>query len=88
MPSGQNPWSELLASNRRRSKGDLGKLQRKLWFGIETAEAGLKSAMEAGDGGEVQRWIHCLTQISSVYAKVVINGDLETRIKRLEEARQ
>jgi hypothetical protein len=87
MPSGQNPWNQLLARNHRRSKGDLGKLQRKLWGAIETAEIGLKGAMREGDGYEVQRWIHCLTQISSVYIKAVLDGDLETRIKALEALR-
>ena len=88
MPSGQNPWNQLLAGNRRRSKGDLNKLQGKLWRAIAIVEAGMLSAMEAGDGAEVQRWIHCLTQISSVYAKVVIDGDMEARVKRLEDARK
>ena len=49
MSSSKNPWNQLLASNRRRSKGSLDKLQLRLWHGICAAEAGLHDAMEQAD---------------------------------------
>jgi hypothetical protein len=88
MPSGQNPCNQLLSSNRRRSKGDLGKLQVKLWFAIETAEAGLKGAMQEADSEEVRRWVHVISQLGTTYIKAVLDGDIEERVKRLENARQ
>jgi hypothetical protein len=45
------------------------------------------SAMEANDADGVKKWVHCLTQLSSAYSRVVIDSDLETRIKALESAR-
>jgi hypothetical protein len=84
VPSGENPWTQLLASNRRRSKGDLGKLQVKLWHAIDIVEHGMHDAMEQGETGELRHWIHCLNQLSLTYAKIVIDCDLEQRIKALE----
>jgi hypothetical protein len=88
MPSGQNPWNQLLASNRRRSKGSLEKLQVKLWFAIETADAGLKGAMQEANSEEVRKWVHVISQLGSTYIKAVVDGDLEARLKALEDARQ
>ena len=34
MPSGENQWTELLRADKRRSKGDLSQLQRKVWYAL------------------------------------------------------
>ena len=88
MPSGENIWNQLLKEDRRMRKGDLKGLLRKLWFAIETAESGLRGAMQEGDSEEVRRWLHVTSQLASVYAKVSLDGDLEARVKMLENARK
>ena len=85
MPRGENAWSELLAGKRARSKGSLDDLQRKLWRAIRAIEAGMDGAMQRGDGDDVRKWIHCLGQVSNVYLKLVMDSDIETRLKHLEE---
>ena len=84
MSSSKNPWNQLLASNRRRSKGSLDKLQLRLWHGICTAEAGLHDAMEQGDAEEVRRWLHILHQLAGTYAKIAMDADVEQRLKGIE----
>ena len=84
MPSGDNQWTQLLASKRLRSKGDLTKVQAKLWYGLQVAEAGLKGSMAEDDGESVRKWLHCLTQLANVYSKVALDGDLEQRLKTIE----
>jgi len=84
MPSGENPWTQLLASNRRKSKGNLNKLQIKLWHALGVAEAGLRAAMEEADGEEVRRWLHIMYQLAGTYGKIALDGDIETRLKAIE----
>lgn len=84
MPSGENPWTQLLASNWRRSKGDLNKLQIKLWHAIDVTEAGLRAAMENADGEEVRRWLHIMYQLAGTYGKIALDADLELRLKAIE----
>ena len=43
-----------------------------------------EKAAEVGDDQEVRKWIHCLTQLSSVYGKIMVDCDLEQRLKALE----
>ena len=88
MPSGQNPWTQLLASNRRRHKGDLGKLQAKLWFALEAADAGLKVSMQADDHDGARKWAHVISQLGTTYIKAVLDGELESRVKALEDLRK
>lgn len=88
MPSGQNPWTQLLTGKRLRAKGDLSQLQGRLWRAIAVVEAGMLFAMEEGDADGVRKWVHCLTQLSSVYARIVLDSDLEQRLQALEAARQ
>ena len=88
MPSGKNTWNQLLASNRRRSKGNLNKLQIRLWHALDVAETGLHEAMRQADAEQIQKWLHVTSQLSSVYIKAVIDGDLEARVKALENARK
>ena len=88
MPSGENIWNQLLKEDRRMRKGDLKGLLRKLWFCIESAESGLRGAMQEGESEEVRKWLHVTSQLASVYAKVSLDGDLEARVKMLENARK
>ena len=85
MPSGQNPWNELLKTKRPKAKGSLQALQVKLWRGIRAAELGLNGAMEAENGEDVRKWLHVLQQLSGVYLRIVLDGELEARLKVLEE---
>ena len=85
MPSGENIWNQLLRDDRRMRKGDLKGLLRKLWFAIEAAECGLRDAMAAGDGDEVRRWLHIISQLSGAYSKAAVDGDLEQRVKSIEQ---
>lgn len=84
MPSGENPWNHLLVSGRRKSKGDLNRLQAKLWHGIDVAEAGLIAAMTDADSGEVRRWLHVLHQLAGTYVKIALDGDIEMRLRVVE----
>jgi hypothetical protein len=86
VPSGENQWTQILAGKRLRDKGDLSKLQAKLWRGIAVAEGGMLLAMADDNEESVRKWLHCLSQIAGTYAKIVIDGDLERRIKLLEDA--
>jgi hypothetical protein len=85
MPSGENIWNQLLKDDRRRGKGSLGKLQRRLWYALDIAECGLREAMGNGDSGEVRHWLHIFNQLSASYSKVALDSDLETRIRLLED---
>ena len=85
MPSGQTAWTELLSTKRARSKGSLDDLQRKLWKAIRALDCGLADAMRQGDGDEVRKYTHCLTQISSVYLRLVMDSDVEKRLQAIEE---
>ena len=85
MPSGQNPWNQILGVKRQRAKGSLTDLQRRLWRGILVAEAGLDEGMRAADSEEVRRWLYILHQLSGTYLKIVLDGELEARLKALEE---
>ena len=84
MPSGQNPWNQLLSTKRGRSKGSLEDLQKRLWKAIRALETGLDDAMARSDGAAVMRWIHCLSQIAGTYTKLTAEADIEVRLKALE----
>jgi hypothetical protein len=85
MPSGENPWNELLKAKRRRNKGNLDELTRRLWRGILIADVGLDDAMLSGNSEEIRRWLHCLHQLSGTYLKIVMDADIEKRLQALEE---
>ena len=53
---------------------------------MDVAEGGLTDAMQAGDSADVKRWLHVFNQLAGTYAKVSIDGDLEQRLKALEDA--
>jgi hypothetical protein len=84
VPSGENIWTELLRDGRRRGKGSLEKLQRRLWFALDVAEGGLTEAMRADDSADVKRWLHVFNQLACTYSKVVLDSDIEERIKAIE----
>ena len=84
MSSNKNPWNQLLASNRRRSKGSLDHLRLRLWHGICAAEAGLHDAMEQGDAEEVRHWLYITHQLAGTYAKIAMEADVEQRLKAVE----
>jgi hypothetical protein len=48
------------------------------------AMAGMDDAALHDDGEAVQRWIHCLSQLSNTYVRVSLDSDIEDRIKTLE----
>jgi hypothetical protein len=85
MPSGENPWNQLLNVKRQRARGSLTDLQRRLWRGILIAEAGLDEGMRAADSAEVRRWLHILHQLSGTYLKIVMDHEIEARLRVLEE---
>src|SRR5688572_30282999 len=85
MPSGQTAWAELLSGKRARSKGSLDDLQRKLWKAIRALDYGLDDAMQQGDGDEVRKYSHCLTQLAGVYVRLVMDSDVEKRLQAIEE---
>ena len=88
MPKGQNDWNQILAGKRQRAKGDLSQLRSKLLRAITVVEAGMFEAMERRDEDSVIRWVHCLTQLGSVYGRITLDSDIESRIKALEDARK
>ena len=85
MSSGENQWTQLLASNRRRSKGDLTQLQRKVWYAINVVETGMKSAMTDDDHEGIRKWAHALNQLAATYLRVTLDSDLEIRLKAIEQ---
>ena len=85
MPSGQNPWNQILNAKRRRGRGDLSKLQQRLWHAINCCMIGIDDDLAGDDPEGARKWINSLTQVSNVYARVVIDSDIEQRIRTLEQ---
>jgi hypothetical protein len=85
MPAGENAWTQLLATKRGRSKGSLEDLQKRLWKAIRALDYGLDDAIQRGDGDELRKWVHCLTQVSNVYLRLVMDSDIEKRLQAIEE---
>jgi hypothetical protein len=85
MASGQTPWAELLSAKRARSKGSLDDLQKRLWKAIRALDYGLDDAMQQGDGDEIRKYSHCLTQLASVYLRLVMDNEVEKRLQAIEE---
>ena len=85
MPSGENPWTQLIRADKRRSKGDLTQLQRKLWYAISVVETGMKGAMSDDDHDGIRKWAHALNQLASTYLKVALDSDLEVRLEAIEQ---
>lgn len=74
-----------MARQRRRKPGDLAALQRVVWQALLEAEAILR---DADSEPELKlRGVHAVTQAASAYARLIETGELEARVKRLEERR-
>ena len=86
MPDAKNPWAQLLGKKRLRAPGDLNALRRRLWYAISMVMAGMDDAALHDDGEQVQKWVHCLTQLASTYIRATLDGDLEVRLKAIESA--
>ena len=86
MSAAQNPWNQLLTKKRLRNKGSLSGLQQRLWYCLSAALCGLDDAMLGDDAEQVQKWLASITQLSHAYSKVAIDGDIETRLKAVEQA--
>jgi hypothetical protein len=41
--------------------------------------------MQQGDGDEVRKYSHCLTQLAGVYLRLVMDSDVEKRLQAIEE---
>jgi hypothetical protein len=85
MPSGKNPWNQILSAKRRRAKGTLSDLTKHVWRCILVADAGLDHAMESEDSEDVRRWLHVTQQLSGTYLKILVDHDIETRLRAIEE---
>lgn len=85
MPRAENPWNDILNVQRWRKSGDLSQLRRRLWRVLLAFECGLNEAMAEGNGEDVRRWGHALNQVAGTYLKVTLDGDIEQRLKALEE---
>jgi len=86
MPKGVNDWSQLLASRKHAKAGDLADLKRRLWFAVETIMAGMREAMQADDHDETRKWLHCLSQLSGTYSRLLLGDDVELRLRAIESA--
>jgi hypothetical protein len=86
VPDAKNPWAQLLGKKRLRAPGDLNALRRRIWYAISMAMAGMDDAALHDDGEAVQRWIHCLSQLSNTYVRVSLDSDIESRLKALESS--
>jgi hypothetical protein len=83
---GQNKWNALLANRRLRSKGTLEAAQKEVWRSIRiTSEARDRDLLD-GEIESAQRWTSCFTQLIHAYHKLVVDGELEMRVKALEAA--
>jgi hypothetical protein len=50
--------------------------------------AGMDDAALHDDTEGLQKWVHCLTQLSSTYIRATLDGDLEVRLKLIEKTMQ
>jgi hypothetical protein len=85
VPSGENQWTELLRADKRRSKGDLTQLRRRVWYAISVVETGMKGAMSDDDHDGIRKWAHALNQLASTYLKIAFDSDLEVRLEAIEQ---
>ena len=77
-----NPIQGRMAKKKRQRTGGLPALQRKLWIALLHAEDVLDQAEEA----ELRlKAIHALSQCAGQYAKLLEVGEIEARLKMLEE---
>ena len=86
MSETKNPYGELLSKQRLRASGDLIKLKARLWHALNVTLTGLDDTMAQDDAEEIRKWIHCLSQLSHTYIKCSIDGDIEQRLRVVEQA--
>lgn len=78
-----NPYRARLAKKRRRKPGDVHDVLTVLWHAVLTAESVLE---EAQGQPELQlRACHCVAQTAGQYIKALEVGELEARLKVLED---
>jgi hypothetical protein len=41
--------------------------------------------MQQGDGDEIRKYSHCLTQLAGVYLRLVMDSEVEKRLQAIEE---
>lgn len=67
--------------------GDLDAVRLKLWRAIEYAEWGLLRSAASEDMNSMRSFIHCLSQASGQFSKVLEVSELQDRIEQLEQSR-
>ncbi|MBS1912854.1 MAG: hypothetical protein JST22_12775 [Bacteroidetes bacterium] len=77
----KNPYQGRLRRKVKRSAGDVDRLREKLWKALERAEG----LMDNDDAALVLRAIHALAQATGPYLKAVEVGELEARLRAIEE---
>ena len=45
----------------------------------------MKTAMADDDHDGIRKWAHVLTQMAGTYLKIALDGDLEQRLKTIEQ---
>jgi hypothetical protein len=83
-----NPTKARQAKREKRvTPGNLDQLKATLWVAIERLEEALASDEVGNDVGKLTRLAHAISQAATPYMKVIELGELEARIRSLEEAR-
>jgi len=77
----KNPYHGRMGRKAKRSAGDVDRLREKLWKALERAEG----LMDNDDTAVVLRAIHALAQATGPYLKAVEVGELEARLRAIEE---
>ena len=77
----KNPYQGRMERKAKRSAGDITQLREKLWKALERAEG----LMDSDDAAVVLRAIHALAQATGPYLKAVEVGELEARLRAIEE---
>jgi hypothetical protein len=68
---------------RRYDPGDIAALRGRLWDAIEAVTDLLED--ENADNDDIRKSAHCLAQLSGPYLKAVEVGEIEARLRALEE---
>ncbi len=77
----KNPYQGRIERKAKRSAGDITRLREKLWKALERAEG----LMDSDDAAVVLRAIHALAQATGPYLKAVEVGEIEARLRAIEE---
>jgi hypothetical protein len=82
MPN-RSPHKARLSKRVRGKPGSLQDVQRLLWYGILRTKQTLDGARKPAN---VLKAVHCLSQVSGQYAKLLEIGELEARLAVVEAA--